>query len=63
VPARPRLSAGEDGRVLDLGVVADRVQVVLGRHDLRVPEPLGDLGQGVALLAEQRPSPLAEPVR
>jgi hypothetical protein len=31
MPVRPRLSAGEDGRVLDLGVVADRVQVVTGR--------------------------------
>jgi hypothetical protein len=36
--------------------------VVLGGHDLRVPEPLADLGQRVALLREQRSSPLAQPV-
>ena len=49
----------KDVLVVDLCVVADRVQVVLSGDDLRVAEPLGDLRQGVALLAEQRPAALA----
>jgi hypothetical protein len=51
------------GLVIDLCVVAQREQVVLGGHDLRIAQALGDLGQRVALLGEQRPSALAEAMR
>jgi len=54
-------SASEQGPVVDLGVVAQGVQVMLGGHDLRVPEPLADLGERVALLAEERSAPLPQP--
>jgi hypothetical protein len=58
----PSRSAVEQGRVVHLGVVAEGEQVVLGGDDLGVAEPLGDLGQRVALLGEQRPAPLAQAV-
>jgi hypothetical protein len=44
-------------------VITEREQVVLGGHDLRVAEPLRELGQRVALLYEQRSAALAQPVR
>jgi hypothetical protein len=56
-------SAVEQRLVVDLGVGAEREQVVLGGDDFRVAEPLRDLGQRVALLREQRAAPLAQAVR
>jgi hypothetical protein len=44
--------SGEPGRVVGLGVVAQREHVVLGGDDLRIAQSLGDLGQRVALLGE-----------
>jgi hypothetical protein len=44
-------------------VVAERVEVVLGGHDLGVGQALRDLSERVALLGEQRPAPPAQSVR
>jgi hypothetical protein len=48
-----RRSRLEYDGVVDLGVVAERVQIMLGSHDLRVAESLCDLGERVSLLAQQ----------
>jgi len=49
--------AGERDRSVDLPVVGQRVDVVVGRDPLRVAQELGDVGERPSALVVQRASP------